>query len=158
MTSACFLAPRVLRWSRMRGALQQCMRDRHDYVYRQEQEHEFSESSLYLGSWKPPKDPREAEAALGLLRRDYAKKVKDLRKQYMYEMEMQQQEKERKDEARRETIRLAKEERKAAKAKIAEGRAAERLLLDQEFRETLTRLDELLMIMGDQSEGRIEAF
>ncbi|KAF3785005.1 hypothetical protein EJ110_NYTH10595 [Nymphaea thermarum] len=139
MTSACFLAPRVLRWSRMRGALQQCMRDRHDYVYRQEQEHEFSESSLYLGSWKAPKDPREAEAALGLLRRDYAKKVKDLRKQYMYEMEMQQQEKERKDEARRETIRLAKEERKAAKAKIAEGRAAERLLLDQEFRETLRK-------------------
>ncbi|CAN6468919.1 unnamed protein product [Victoria cruziana] len=139
MSNACYLATRVARWSRTRGALQQCVRNRHDYVYHQEQQHEFSEPNSFLRSWKAPKNPKEAETALGLLRRDYAKKVKELRKQYMYEMEMQRLEKERKDEARRESIRLAKEERKAAKAKIAEGRAAARLLLNQEFQETLLK-------------------
>ncbi|KAJ4967721.1 hypothetical protein NE237_014422 [Protea cynaroides] len=100
-------------------------------------DHEFSESNEFLGSWKTPKDPKEAEANLGKLRRDYAKQVKELRKQYMYEMELQKQEKQLKDEAKREAIRIAREERKAAKAAMAQARAAERKVLEEEFRQTL---------------------
>ncbi|KAJ4969392.1 hypothetical protein NE237_016093 [Protea cynaroides] len=100
-------------------------------------EHEFSESNEFLGSWKAPKDPKEAEANLGKLRRDYAKQVKELRKQYIYEMELQKQEKQLKDEANRNAIRIAREERKAAKAAMAQARAAERKVLEEEFRQTL---------------------
>ncbi|KAJ4956209.1 hypothetical protein NE237_012992 [Protea cynaroides] len=87
-------------------------------------EHEFSEANEFLGSWKAPKDPKEAEANLGKLRRDYTKQVKELRKQYIYEMEL-------------EAIRIAREERKAAKAAMAQARAAERKVLEEEFRQTL---------------------
>ncbi|KAJ4969559.1 hypothetical protein NE237_016260 [Protea cynaroides] len=90
-----------------------------------------------IGSWKAPKDPKEAEANLGKLRRDYAKQVKELRKQYIYEMELQKQEKQLKDEAKREAIRIAREERKAAKDGMAQARAAEWKVLEEEFRQTL---------------------
>ncbi|XP_043718960.1 golgin subfamily A member 6-like protein 2 [Telopea speciosissima] len=102
-------------------------------------EHEFSKPSEFLGSWKAPKDPKEAEANLGKLRREYAKQVKELRKQYIYEMELQKQEKQLKDEAKREAVRIAREERKAAKAAMAQVRAAERKVLEEEFRQTLLK-------------------
>eukprot|EP00262_Sarcandra_glabra_P022367 TRINITY_DN989_c0_g1_i2.p1 TRINITY_DN989_c0_g1~~TRINITY_DN989_c0_g1_i2.p1 ORF type:complete len:198 (+),score=41.36 TRINITY_DN989_c0_g1_i2:251-844(+) len=104
-------------------------------------QHDFSKPCDFLGSWSSPpsKDPREANANLGKLRRDYAWKLKELRKEYFYEMELQRQEKERKDEAKREAIRLAKEQRKAAKAAVAQTRAAERKVLEEEFRQTLLK-------------------
>ncbi|KAI3965529.1 hypothetical protein MKX01_029436 [Papaver californicum] len=40
---------------------------------------EYSEQCNFLGSWKAPKNPKEAEAKIGLLRRDYAKQVRELR-------------------------------------------------------------------------------
>lgn len=42
------------------------------------QNHEFLEPNSFLGSWEPPKDPKEAEARLALLRRQYAKQVPPL--------------------------------------------------------------------------------
>ncbi|XP_010275197.1 PREDICTED: uncharacterized protein LOC104610326 isoform X2 [Nelumbo nucifera] len=100
-------------------------------------QHEFSKPNEFLGSWKPPKDPKEAEAKLGQLRRDYAKQVKELRKQYIYEMELQRLEQQQKDEAKREAMRLAREERNAAKAAMAQARAEERKAFEEEFRQTL---------------------
>ncbi|XP_043707494.1 golgin subfamily A member 6-like protein 1 [Telopea speciosissima] len=102
-------------------------------------QHEFSTPNEFLGSWKPPKDPKEAEANLAQLRREYAKQVKELRKEYIYEMELHRQEKQLKDEAKREAIRLAREERKAAKAAMAQARAAERKAIEEEFRQTLLK-------------------
>lgn len=101
------------------------------------QPHEFSEPCDFLGSWKASKDPREAEKKLGHLRRDYAKQVRELRRQYWYEMEAQRLEKQQKDEAKREATRLAKEERKAAKVALAKTLAAERKVFEDEFRQTL---------------------
>ncbi|XXG83461.1 hypothetical protein AAC387_Pa10g1206 [Persea americana] len=87
--------------------------------------HEFSLPSDFLGSWDPSSsDPREAQKRLALLRRDYEKQVRGLRKQYICEMELQRQDKLLKDEAKREAIRLAKEERKA---------------VEDEFRQTLLK-------------------
>ncbi|XP_073013145.1 uncharacterized protein [Typha latifolia] len=101
--------------------------------------HEFSKPCGYLGSWTPTKEPREAEARLERLRRDYARQVKQLRKEYAYEMEMQRMEKQRKDDARREAARLANEERKASKAAAAKTRAAERMVVEEEFRQALLK-------------------
>ncbi|XP_077211132.1 stress response NST1-like protein [Tasmannia lanceolata] len=101
--------------------------------------HEFSSPSEFLGSWKSPTSPKEAETKLAHLRRDYAKQVKQLRHQYFYEMELHRAEKQRKDEAKREAVRKAKEERKAAKAAAAQTRAAERKVLEDEFRQTLVK-------------------
>ncbi|KAL6976331.1 hypothetical protein U1Q18_025118 [Sarracenia purpurea var. burkii] len=101
--------------------------------------HQFLPPSKFLNSWKPPKDPKEAEAKLARLRREYAKKVKNVRKEYIKEMELQRLEKQRKDEAKRETIRIANEERKAAKAATKRAKAAERKVTDEEFRKTLLK-------------------
>ncbi|MED6143068.1 hypothetical protein PIB30_003346 [Stylosanthes scabra] len=103
------------------------------------QNHKFLDSNTFLGSWQPPKDPKEAEAKLAMLRREYAKQVKEVRKQYIHEMELLQIEKQRKDEARREALRVANEERKKLKAEAAQIRAQERKIAQQEFRETLLR-------------------
>ncbi|KAF8391626.1 hypothetical protein HHK36_023932 [Tetracentron sinense] len=113
-----------------------------------QQEHDYSKPSEFLGSWKPSKDPKEAEAKLGMLRREYAKQVKELRKEYIYEMELRRQEKQLKDEANREAIRLAKEERKASKAAMAQARAAERKVVEEEFRQTLVMQDAMLELKG----------
>ncbi|KAI3907380.1 hypothetical protein MKW98_010730 [Papaver atlanticum] len=102
-------------------------------------EQEYSEPCNFLGSWKAPKDPKEAQAKLGLLRRDYAKQVRELRKDYFNEMELQRQEKQLKDEAKKEAIRIAKQERKAAKAAMSRARAAERQVFEEEFRQTLMK-------------------
>lgn len=101
--------------------------------------HEFSQPSDFLGSWSstPSFDPREAQKRLALLRRDYDKQVRDHRKQYIYEMELQRHENQLKDEAKREALRVAKEERKATKSAMAQSRAAERKIFEDEFRQTL---------------------
>ena len=54
------------------------------------QNHKFLEPNSFLGSWQAPKDPKEAEAKLAMLRRDYAKQVKEVRKQSIREMELLQ--------------------------------------------------------------------
>ncbi|KAI4346831.1 hypothetical protein L6164_007694 [Bauhinia variegata] len=99
--------------------------------------HKFLEPNSYVGSWDAPKDPKEAEAKLAKLRRDYAKQVKEVRKEYIREMELMRLEKQRKDEARREAIRAANEERKKLKAEAAKVRAQERKIAEEEFRQTL---------------------
>ncbi|KAI9128397.1 hypothetical protein K1719_001390 [Acacia pycnantha] len=84
--------------------------------------HKFLETNSFIGSWEAPKDPKEAEARLAQLRRDYAKQVK-----------------ERKDDARREAIRVANEERKKLKAEVAKVKAEERKIAQEEFRQTLLK-------------------
>ncbi|CAK8540559.1 unnamed protein product [Lathyrus sativus] len=101
--------------------------------------HKFLSPSSFVGSWRAPKDPKEAEAMLAQLRRDYAKQVKEVRKEYIREMEAMELEKQRKDEARRESLRVANEERKKLKAQAAELRAQERNIAQQQFRETLLK-------------------
>ncbi|XLR40415.1 uncharacterized protein [Arachis hypogaea] len=56
-----------------------------------------------------------------------------------FAMELLQIETQRKDEARREALRVANEERKKLKAEAAQIRAQERKIAQQEFRETLVR-------------------
>ncbi|XP_060182766.1 uncharacterized protein LOC132612668 [Lycium barbarum] len=94
-------------------------------------------ANKYLNSWTKPKDPKEAEAKLAFLRREYAKKVREVRKEYIHEMEMQRIEKMRKDEAKKEAQRIANEERKVAKAAEKKAKAMERDAAQQEFRKTL---------------------
>jgi hypothetical protein len=98
---------------------------------------EVREPCEFLGSWKPPSDPKVAMANLERLRRAYGKQVKQLRKEYAYEMEMLRVEKQRKDEARREALRIENEERRKAKAAAAQTRAAERMAFQEEFHRTL---------------------
>ncbi|KAI3746885.1 hypothetical protein L6452_09327 [Arctium lappa] len=100
---------------------------------------EYLSPNHYLNSWKPPKDPKEAQAKLNLLRRDYAKKVKAVRKEYIHEMELQRLEKQRKDEIRKEALRIESEERKAAKTAEKKAKAAERQVAEEEFRQTLLK-------------------
>ncbi|XP_059446934.1 stress response protein NST1 [Corylus avellana] len=104
--------------------------------------HEFLEPTAYVGSWwhsDPPKDPKDAERRLALLRRDYAKQVKQRRKQYILEVELMRLELQRKDDARREALRLANEEKKKLKAEAAKVRAQERKVALEEFRQTLLK-------------------
>lgn len=102
-----------------------------------QQNHKFLPPSEYLNSWKPPRDPKEAEAKLALLRREYARKVKEVRKDYIQEMEVLRLEKLRKAEAKKEALRIANEERKAAKAAEKKAKAEERAIFEEEFRRTL---------------------
>ncbi|KAK9266391.1 hypothetical protein L1049_027293 [Liquidambar formosana] len=104
-----------------------------------QQNHAYLQPTDYIGSWKTPTNPKEAEAKLAQLKRDYAKKVKQIRKEYIYEVELQRLEKQRKDEAKKEAIRQATEERKKLKAAAAEARAAERKVAEEEFRQTLLK-------------------
>lgn len=99
--------------------------------------HNFLEPESYIGSWEAPSDPKDAERQLAQLRRDYAKKVKVYRKEYIHEIEMLRVEKQRKDEARLLAERAANEERRRLKAEAAKVRAEERKIADEEFRQTL---------------------
>lgn len=101
------------------------------------QNHKYVSPSEFINSWDPPKDPKEAESKLAHLRRQYAKQVKEVRKEYIQEMELQRIEKQRKDEAKKEALRIANEERKAAKMAAKKAKAAERQLVEEEFRQTL---------------------
>ena len=73
----------------------------------------------FFGSWESPKDPKEAEAKLAQLRRDYAKQVKEVCKEYIWEMELMRLEKQSKDEAKKEAIRATNEKWKKLKAEAA---------------------------------------
>nr|CAD1836720.1 unnamed protein product [Ananas comosus var. bracteatus] len=77
--------------------------------------------------------------AAGAAAADYAREVKQLRREYAYEVELQRVERARRDEARREAARLANEQRKAAKAAAAQTRAAERRAFEEDFRQTLLK-------------------
>ncbi|RRT74261.1 hypothetical protein B296_00006974 [Ensete ventricosum] len=101
--------------------------------------HEFSKPCELVGSWTPCANPREAAAKLDRLHRDYRKQMKQVRAEYAYEMELLRIENQRKDDARREAVRLANEERKKAKAAAAETRAAERKAFKEELRLTLLK-------------------
>ncbi|KVH90991.1 reticulocyte binding protein 2 homolog b-like [Cynara cardunculus var. scolymus] len=101
--------------------------------------HQYHARNDYLNSWKPPKDPKEAQSKLSRLRRDYAMKVKAVRKEYIQEMELQRLDKQRKDEIKKEALRVEGEERKAAKAAAKKAKAAERQLAQEEFRQTLLK-------------------
>uniref|UniRef100_A0A2N9GP37 Uncharacterized protein n=1 Tax=Fagus sylvatica TaxID=28930 RepID=A0A2N9GP37_FAGSY len=104
--------------------------------------HKYLEPSDFVGSWwhsDPPQDPKVAERRLAQLRRDYAKHVKQVRKEYIHEVELLRLEQQRKDEAKREALRLANEEKKKLKAEAAKVRAHERQLAQEEFRKTLLK-------------------
>lgn len=103
--------------------------------------HEHSKPSGFLGSWEPEaaRDPREAWARLERLRKGYARDVRDLRRQYAYEVQLSEAERQRKAEARAEAARIANEERKAAKAAAAQTRAAERRAFELDFRQALMK-------------------
>ncbi|ONK55968.1 uncharacterized protein A4U43_C10F2790 [Asparagus officinalis] len=73
------------------------------------------------------------------LRKDYAKKVKEVRRAYAHEVDLLRAEKERRDEARREAARVANEQRKKEKAAAAESRAVERRAFEEEFRQMLMK-------------------
>lgn len=102
-----------------------------------QQTHKYLETNAFIGSWEAPKDPKEAQARLAQLRRDYAKQVKQVRKNYIQEVELLRLEKQRKDDAKREALRVANEERKKLKAEAAKARAEERKVAEEEFRRTL---------------------
>ncbi|RVW28237.1 hypothetical protein CK203_083678 [Vitis vinifera] len=53
------------------------------------QDHTYTDPNSFIGSWTAPADPKVAQAKLTGLRRDYAKKVKELRLQYIHEVELQ---------------------------------------------------------------------
>ncbi|GJN28321.1 hypothetical protein PR202_gb16430 [Eleusine coracana subsp. coracana] len=101
--------------------------------------HEFAKPSGYLGSWEPAADPRDAWARLERLRKGYARDMRELRRQYAFEVQLMEAERQRKAEARAEAARVANEERKAAKAAAAQTRAAERRAFEQDFRQALMK-------------------
>ncbi|XP_073134180.1 uncharacterized protein [Henckelia pumila] len=101
--------------------------------------HEYLPASTYINSWKPLRNPQEAAAHLDFLRRDYARKVKQMRKVYIEEMELQRVEKLRMDEAKKEALRIANEERKAAKDAKKKAEAIERQAAEEEFRQMLAK-------------------
>ncbi|GAV58992.1 hypothetical protein CFOL_v3_02525 [Cephalotus follicularis] len=104
-----------------------------------QQTHEFLGPNPFLGSWEKPKDPRDAERRVAQLRREYGKQVKEVRKQYIQEVELMLLDKQRKDEARREAIRVANEERKKLKAEAAKVKAELRMVAQQEFKQVLLK-------------------
>ncbi|KAF7149763.1 hypothetical protein RHSIM_Rhsim02G0060400 [Rhododendron simsii] len=101
--------------------------------------HQFLSANDFLNSWTAHTDPKQAQAKLALLRREYAKKVKAYRKEYIEEVELERIEKQRKDEAKREAMRIANEERRAAKVASKKAKAAEREVAEEEFRQTLVK-------------------
>ncbi|KAK7394144.1 hypothetical protein VNO78_14663 [Psophocarpus tetragonolobus] len=101
--------------------------------------HSFLSANSFLGSWEGRRDPKEAEAKLARLRRDYAKQVKEVRKQYIGEMEAIKMEKVRKDLALRQTLILANQERLILKAQASHLRAQQRHIQREHFRLTLLK-------------------
>lgn len=99
--------------------------------------HDFLPPTSYINSWKRPRNPKEANQQLAFLRRDYDRKVKEIRKEYIKEVELQRIEKLRKDEARKEALRIANEEKRAAKAEKKKAEAIERQAAEEEFRQML---------------------
>ncbi|KAG7612373.1 hypothetical protein ISN44_As05g043940 [Arabidopsis suecica] len=143
----------------MIGSLRSFSADATHHRFHQET-HNFLEPEYYIGSWEAPTDPKDAERKLAQLRRDYAKKVRVYRKEYIHEIEMLRVEKQRKDEARLLAERAANEERRLLKAEAAKVRAEERKIADEEFRQTLIkeRAEKLEMwkMMGQKREEKIK--
>ncbi|KAL8485175.1 hypothetical protein ACS0TY_027465 [Phlomoides rotata] len=106
---------------------------------RRHHHHDYLPPTPYINSWKPPRNPKEANKQLALLRRDYACKVKEIRKEYIKEVELQRIERLRKDEARKEALRIANEEKRAAKAAKKKAEAIERQAAEEEFRRMLIK-------------------
>lgn len=102
-------------------------------------DHDYASPCGFLGSWDPPSLPEEAEARLDRLRKEYERKMKQVRKECAHDVEMLRIEKERKDEARREAARVANLERKAAKAAAKQSLAAQRKAFQEDFRQTLMK-------------------
>ncbi|EYU31453.1 hypothetical protein ABFS82_07G067200 [Erythranthe guttata] len=102
-------------------------------------QHDFLSPSTYINSWQPSRCPKEAAAQLTFLRRDYARKMKEIRKDFITEMELQKIEKMRKNEARMEALRIANEEKRAAKDAKKKAEAIERQAAEQEFRQVLMK-------------------
>lgn len=100
-----------------------------------------SESSYasVIGSWEPTDNPGLAKARLVKLRKSYEKEVKELRKQYFYEMEAKRLEDQAKREAELERMKVAREERKAAKRERSQLLAVQRQKQAEEFREMLSK-------------------
>ncbi|KAL9247437.1 hypothetical protein vseg_020869 [Gypsophila vaccaria] len=106
------------------------------------QNHVYQPPTTFIGSFlqdSPPKNPKQAMAKLAQLRRDYAKQVKEVRKEYIHEMELQRQEKQRKAEARKVEILRQREERLKSKAAAAQARAVERKAFEEDFRQQLMK-------------------
>ncbi|KAK1389795.1 gelsolin-related protein of 125 kDa-like [Heracleum sosnowskyi] len=101
--------------------------------------HSYTSPNEFLNSWDPPKNPKEANWKLAMLRRQYAKQVKEVRKEYIQDMELQRIDKLRKDEAKKEALRVANEERKAAKLEAKKVKAAQRMVADEDFRKMLIK-------------------
>ncbi|KAH9612858.1 hypothetical protein KSS87_007853, partial [Heliosperma pusillum] len=104
--------------------------------------HVYLKPTTFIGSFledQPPQNPKEAAAKLALLRREYGKQVKGIRKQLIDEMELQRLEKLRKDEARTVEMLKQREERKKSKAAAAHLRAAHRKAFQDDFRLTLMK-------------------
>ncbi|RYR26215.1 hypothetical protein Ahy_B02g060410 [Arachis hypogaea] len=99
----------------------------------------------YLAPQQPPPEA-QVPGFQYLLR----KLVKEVRKQYIYEMELPQIEKQRKDEARIEALRVANEERKKLKVEAVQIRAQERKIAQQEFRETLVDICAQYCVRADK--------
>ncbi|GJW06639.1 hypothetical protein Tco_0783991 [Tanacetum coccineum] len=100
---------------------------------------EYLTPNTYLNSWTKPTDPKQALSNLHHLRREYAKKVKAVRKDYIYEMELLKAEKQRKDEMKKEALKIESQERRAAKDLEKKAKAEERKLAQEEFRQTLLK-------------------
>ncbi|XP_074269454.1 uncharacterized protein LOC141592612 [Silene latifolia] len=110
----------------------------HDY----NPDHVYLKPTPFIGSFlkdDTPKNPKEAYRKLALLRRDYDKQVKVIRKEFIEELNLKQLEKARKDEASKAELLRLREERKKLKAAAAVVRAAERKASDEEFRLTLAK-------------------
>ncbi|KAI4372690.1 hypothetical protein MLD38_010890 [Melastoma candidum] len=103
------------------------------------QNHQFLTPDPYVSSWMSPCTPEEAQAKLAMLRRDYAKKVREVRKGYIREMEVMRMEKARRDQAKKEEVRVKREERDRVKAQEREVKAQEREITDKEFRDLLLK-------------------
>ncbi|KAK1435358.1 hypothetical protein QVD17_01119 [Tagetes erecta] len=101
--------------------------------------HQYLSRNDYLNSWTLPNDPKQAQYHLSQLRRDYAMKVKAVRKGYIQEMEVMRLEKQRRDEVKKEAMRIEGEERKAAKALAKKMKAAERQVAQEKFQQTLLK-------------------
>lgn len=101
--------------------------------------HVYLPPNPFVESWTPPRTPKEAQARLSALRRDYALQVKGLRKAYAAEVEADRLEKQRKKEARLAALRVENEQRKAQKALLAEAKAAERKVADEKLRQTISK-------------------
>ncbi|KAL6342804.1 hypothetical protein AAG906_016639 [Vitis piasezkii] len=102
------------------------------------QDHTYTDPNSFIGSWTAPADPKVAQAKLAGLRRDYAKKVKELRLQYIHEVELQRRTSAVRTRPSAKLLAVPKP-RSRPPAAAAQARAAERKVFEEEFRQTLLK-------------------